>query len=193
MDLEEIYGSLFPKVELFIFTENNFFHRRQTTTNLAKDINDLKDVIECIMQEKNFGYAVKCEDVTKIPHSISSLIKLFKKQETSRTITKNQKNMMAAFSEIQSGLENIKIMSKDDKVTTSLWNFLQGNEKELIKKMSKRPGLILSFVDLNQANLLLAKCQNLETALKEIIKQKPFFANFNRYLFEDSFGTLDQV
>jgi len=46
---------------------------------------------------------------------------------------------------------------------------------------------------LNQANLLLAKCQNLETALKEIIKQKPFFANFNRYLFEDSFGTLDQV
>jgi len=100
-------------------------------------MNDLKDVIECIMQEKNFGYSVKCEDVTKIPHSISSLIKLFKKQVASRTITKNQKNMMNAFSEIQNHLENIKIMPKDDKVTTSLWSFLQGNEKELIKKMSK--------------------------------------------------------
>jgi len=53
--------------------------------------------------------------------------------------------------------------------------------------------LILSFEDLNQANFLLAKCQNLEKALKEIIRPRAFFANFIHWLTEDSFGTLDQV
>jgi len=89
------------------------------------------------MQEKNFGYSVKCEDVTKIPYSIGSLIKLFKKQEVSKTLSKRQKNMMESFSEIQKLVENIKVLSKDDKISTSLWNFLQGNQKDLIKKINK--------------------------------------------------------
>jgi len=64
------------------------YFQKQTTANLIKDINDLKDVIECVLQEKNFGYSIKCEDVTKIPFSISSIIKLFKKQQVSGTISK---------------------------------------------------------------------------------------------------------
>jgi len=169
------------------------YFQKQTTANLIKDINDLKDVIECVLQEKNFGYSIKCEDVTKIPFSISSIIKLFKKQQVSGTISKKQTNMMESFSEIQKLVENIEVVSKDDKITSSLWNFLQGNQKELIKKINKRPGLVLSFEDSNQANFLLAKCQNLEKALKEIIRQRSSFANFIHWLSEDSFGTLDQI
>jgi hypothetical protein len=51
----------------------------------------------------------------------------------------------------------------------------------------------LCFADKEQGNVLLAACKQLSERIHGITEKKKFFAKIKRWIYEDAFGTIDQV
>jgi hypothetical protein len=51
----------------------------------------------------------------------------------------------------------------------------------------------LYFEDKDKGAALLARCKNIEKHLNDIVCPLSVFARFKRWLYNDTFGTLDQV
>ena len=66
-----------------------------------------------------------------------SLTKLFHKQVHNNTISKKQRIMMNLFVELEQYVQNAKVKAKDDGTSTSLWSFLLGENKDMLRKMSQ--------------------------------------------------------
>lgn len=184
---------------IFTFPGSSWFWRRNNENHFRKAfvfkikrrISALRSLIDYLLEARLWHNFLNEQELIQIRRVISSILHLYTKQTAHNTLSKKQKEMMTCFSELDSLLNESHLINRASQKKFSTWKLLQA-DRSVIEEIEK-PNCALYFENKDQGALLLARCKNLEQRLNDIVCEKSTIPKIRRWLYDDTFGSLDQL
>ena len=96
---------------------------------MKKRITTLRALVEYILEERHWNGFCNVDELTHIRKTIASTLLIFQKQITHDTLNKKQREIMNQFTDIEQTLNDLKICTKPDNRTFTMWSFLEQRER----------------------------------------------------------------
>ena len=123
---------------------------------------------------------------------VTSVTHVFEQMAEQGTLNKRQSKMQELFKDAEDLLQDTKITNKIQGKEFTMWELFEGSS--LISVILDGARTRLVFTDKETGQMLVKRIKELEKAVNDIVApQKSIFQKGKRWLFENSFGTVDHV
>jgi biotin synthase-related radical SAM superfamily protein len=103
-----------------------------------RKIVELRDIVEAIMIQKNIALVTRGDDILQIGRDLAMHIKIYKKLEKQRRLSKRQKRMMNVLSGLVEDMKTAKIVAKAEEISLAFWSLFNGDAtQDIFKRINK--------------------------------------------------------
>ena len=166
------------------------FYNRAISKKTLSRIRVFKSLINILLKRAPHTEAVSRSELQELRKMLESFTDSFQSLTKQKTINRRQEQLSSLFVSLIQMMREVKLKERQEIYT--MHELIMKRTNSLFGLLSDQSaGLEFEFE--KQGEILLDRVVKLETAFSDNIEDKPRLQSLNRWMFNNSLGTIDQV